>query len=81
MKRYLNRDMDMKNSHPLVREMMALQRHEQLAWGDVASRAGICPSAIRHWRTANGPRLTNFEAVLNVLGYELVIQPKAEAVE
>ena len=81
MKRFLDRNMDLKNSHPLVREMIQLQRHEMIAWGDVAKRAGISPSCIRHWRTENGPRLTNFEAVLNVLGYELVIQPKAEAAE
>ena len=81
MKRFLDRRMDTKNSHPLVRELIRLQTQQQIAWGDVAKRAGISTSGIRHWRTENGPRLTNFEAVLNVLGYELVIQPIGEVAE
>lgn len=78
MKRYLDRKMDFSNSHPLVRELVRLQVEQRIAWLDVARRAGVSPSAIRHWRSENGPRLTNFEAVLNVLGYELLIRTKED---
>lgn len=70
-----------RNKHPLVRRLAEIQRQERMTWHDIAKRAGVSSSCMRHWRLENGPRLTNFEAVLNVLGYELVIRPKADRLE
>lgn len=76
MRRFFKRKADWGRCHPLVRQLSDIQREQQLAWVDVAERSGVAPATIRQWRCANGPRLKNFEAVLNTLGYELVIRER-----
>lgn len=61
--------------HPAVRwiwRQMNLQRASQ---EDVAARAGVSSSAMRKWRTGqNNPKLSDIEAVINVLGGKLIIR-------
>jgi len=42
---------------------------------DIAERSGITSSAMRKWRTGQqAPTLAAIEAVINALGYKLVIK-------
>jgi transcriptional regulator with XRE-family HTH domain len=51
---------------------MNLQRASQ---EDVAARAGVASSTMRKWRQGiNSPKLSDIEAVINVLGGKLVIR-------
>lgn len=64
-----------KAIHPAVRwiwRQMNLQRASQ---EDVAARSGVSSSAMRKWRNGeNNPKLSDIEAVINVLGGKLVIR-------
>ncbi len=64
-----------KAVHPAVRwiwRQMNLQRASQ---EDVAARAGVASSTMRKWRQGiNSPKLSDIEAVINVLGGKLVIR-------
>jgi len=61
--------------HPAVRwiwRQMNLQRASQ---EDVAHRSGVASSTMRKWRQGiNSPKLSDIEAVINVLGGKLVIR-------
>lgn len=67
-----------EHAHPLVRQLMAKIREQLTTYELVEKRAGIGGNVINRWRSASVPRLDNFEAALNVLGYELVIRPKRD---
>ena len=68
------------NAHPLVRLIwreIAAQRTSQEI---VAARAGVSSSGMRKWRLAQrNPTAYQLEAVLNVLGYDLVAAMSADA--
>jgi len=42
----------------------------------VAKKAGLTQGAINRWRLGLNPNIANFEAALNVMGYELVIKER-----
>lgn len=67
-----------EHAHPLVRELMAKIREQRTTYELVERRAGIGSNVVNRWRCSTMPRLDNFEAVLNVLGYELVIRPRRD---
>lgn len=70
------------NIHPLVRRLYNLADHQRVSFEKLAKKAGVEPITISTWghRTAirREPRLYNFEAVLNALGYKIVIVKREE---
>lgn len=60
--------------HPLIRfayEEMVKQKVSQL---ELAYRSGIADKTLRAWRLgATSPKMMDVEAVLNTLGYKLVV--------
>lgn len=61
-------------THPLVRETLGIMNEQRLTIKYVMARAGVHKSAFSDWRNRCFPHLGNLEAVLEVLGYEIVIQ-------
>lgn len=61
------------SAHPLVRRFFEILNEDMTVISEVAERAGLQPSCISNWRYRRNPMLPNFEAALNVLGYELKI--------
>jgi hypothetical protein len=62
------------NHHPLLKEFFLLCDASPLTYAQLAKRAGVAESQIGKWRTrANHPRLPNFDAALQALGYQLQI--------
>ncbi len=61
----------------LVRRMVEIMNEQRVTCRHVVKAAGVNKSALTEW-LHNGytPRIGNLEACLNVLGYELVIQPR-----
>ena len=61
---------------PLVRLLFDLINQENVALSTVSKRSGVSVSTISDWRWRRSPSVTNLEAVLNVMGYELSIRRK-----
>lgn len=65
--------------HPLVRWIWQQINDQRASQEDVAERSGVSSSTIRKWRDGvRSPRLVELESVVNVLGYQLKVQLKAE---
>ena len=65
--------------HPFVVWMWKEINHQRASQEDVATRSGISSSAMRKWRTGlQAPTLVAMEAIINTLGYDLVIRSKKD---
>lgn len=65
--------------HPIVRWIWHEMNRQRASQEDVAKRAGISSSAMRKWRQGiNSPKLSDIEAVVNVLGSEIVVRYKRD---
>ena len=63
-------------AHPLVHFLWSQIIEQQTSQEDVAARSGVSSSAMRKWRRVNRvPRLSEIEAVLNALGFNLAVVP------
>jgi len=60
-------------AHPLVRRLIRVANAKQVTLTEIAMESGVSPKTISDWRYRSAPSLTNFEAALNALGYELKI--------
>ena len=60
-------------AHPLVRRLIRIANAKQVTLTEIAMESGVSPKTISDWRYRSAPSLTNFEAALNALGYELKI--------
>jgi len=61
-------------NHPLCAQLITLLRQSPLTYAELCARAGLAPETIWRWGVDVNPRLMNFEAALNVLGYQLKIE-------
>ena len=62
--------------NPLVRQLTALRKASGMYGIAISYRAGLGRCSISKWEKQGvEPRLGNFEAALNVLGYRLAIVP------
>jgi transcriptional regulator with XRE-family HTH domain len=60
-----------QNNDPIVRFIVDQAFKQQMTMYDLSQRSGMSKDTIRHWRHRSTPRLSDAEAVLNVLGYTL----------
>lgn len=65
-----------ENAHPLVKELFEIMNHERISMGEAAKGTGVSRDTVSDWRYRRNPYLPSIEAVLNRLGYELVIRKK-----
>lgn len=65
-----------EHAHPLVRQLVEILNKKKLTFTELARAAGITGAALASWRYRHNPRIDNFEAALNALGYELQIVPR-----
>ena len=65
--------------HPLVYWLWAEMNKQCASQEDVAKRAGVSSGAMRKWRTGErAPRMLEFTAVANALGYDLTVRRKKD---
>ena len=65
--------------HPFVIWMWEEINAQRVSQEDVAERSGISSSAMRKWRVGiQAPSLLAMEAIINTLGYELVIKERRD---
>ncbi len=66
--------------HPFIRFIWRKMNEELWSQEDLAKRAGVTSSAMRKWRRGErNPRISELQAVINALGYDLVIREKVDA--
>jgi len=65
-----------QHSSPLVRELFSILNDSGERLQKVAKHSGVSATTINEWRWRRSPRVTNLEAVLNSLGFELHIRRK-----
>ena len=66
-----------KGIHPFVRWVWRRINADNWSQEDLAKRAGVTSSAMRKWRRGErNPRISELEAVINALGYRLLIKEK-----
>lgn len=62
-----------RSNNKIVRFICDEAFRQQATMGDLSERAGICKDTIRHWRYKSTPNLNDAEAVLNALGYTIIV--------
>ena len=66
--------------HPFIRFIWRKMNEELWSQEDLAKRAGVTSSAMRKWRRGErNPRISELEAVINALGYNLIIRESNDA--
>lgn len=62
--------------HRLIYQLCDIMKDDRWSANSVAKKAGLTQGAINRWRLGLNPNIANFEAALNVMGYELVIKER-----
>lgn len=57
--------------HPVVKFLFEQLVEQRLTESDLAERTGIHRDTLRNWRTRYNPRVTDLDAALRPLGFEL----------
>lgn len=61
--------------HPFVRWIWKRMNLDEWTQEDLAKRSGVSASAMRKWRRGErNPRISELEAVINTMGFRLVIK-------
>jgi transcriptional regulator with XRE-family HTH domain len=61
--------------HRFVKFIWRRINRDEWSQEDVAAQSGVSSSTMRKWRRGDrNPRLSELEAVINTLGYELVLK-------
>lgn len=70
-----------EHAHPLVRQLIMEINDQNRLIGEVSRAAGVRACTVSDWRYDRLPRIDLLEALLNVLGLELVILPRRAAAD
>lgn len=61
--------------HPIIRWIWKRVNLDEWSQEDLAKRSGVTSSAMRKWRRGErNPRISELEAVVNAMGYKIVIR-------
>lgn len=64
-----------RSVHPFVRWIWKRVNIDEWSQEDLAERSGVSSSAMRKWRRGDrNPRISELEAVINAMGFRLVIK-------
>lgn len=67
---------EIKTSISVVYEAFKHMRCSEMIVRDISAKSGVTVESMRRWRLGVvSPNIADFEAVLNVLGYELKLSP------
>lgn len=66
---------DGRGVHPLVKFVWRKINEDMWTQEELAARSGVSSSAMRKWRRGDrNPQIRDLEAVINALGYRLVLK-------
>lgn len=66
------------HTHPLVRRLFQELNSQNTTITEIAERAGFRRGTISDWRYRQEPRISDLDAVLNVLGLQLTVRRRQE---
>ena len=69
------------NGSPVVQSLFKIAREANMTQKELAEKTGIVATTLKSWRMRNQPRITDLEAALNALGYELKVVNLPEAAD
>lgn len=65
--------------HPFVRWIWRKMNEDMWSQEDLAKKSGVSSSCMRKWRRGErNPRIGELEAVINAMGYKLVIRDEID---
>ncbi len=64
------------HAHPLVRQFVQAMNSQKKTMREVARKAGLEENTVYSWRYRQNPKIENFEAAVNALGYELCLRER-----
>lgn len=69
------------NGSPTVQSLFKIAREKNMTQNEMSRQTGIVATTLKSWRIRNQPRITDLEAALNALGYELEVVKIQEAAD
>lgn len=61
--------------HPIIRWIWKRVNQDEWSQEDLARKSGVASSTLRKWRRGErNPRISELEAVVNTLGYRIVLK-------
>ena len=69
------------NGSPTVQSLFKIAREKNMTQNEMSRQTGIVATTLKSWRIRNQPRITDLEAALNALGYELEVVRIQEAAD
>ena len=67
-----------KNAHPIIHQTIGIFNESTYTTEVALSKAGVSKNILNSWARGANATIGNLEAVLNVLGYRLAIEPLPE---
>lgn len=68
-----------RTASPLVRKIIAAMDASGWTYGEIAKKSGVHRVTISRWKQGvASPLLTDLESVVQVIGYEIALQPVEE---
>lgn len=61
------------NGHPIVNFLFTQLWKQKMCEHDLAERIGLSRDTLRGWRTRYNPKITDLDAALRPLGYQLKV--------
>ena len=75
----LKQQLRVRNSHRCVRFLFDEMHRQRMTQADLSERTGVCKDTLKHWRLYTMPRISDLEAALNTLGFELYVRKVRDA--
>lgn len=63
-----------ERGHPIIRFMIEEINRQRRNYEELAETSGVARNFAHSWRRGADPKLTNIDAVLNALGYRLIVE-------
>lgn len=64
------------NAHPLVKQVFDIIDDQQATYLMVECRSGVGRTTLSHWKDRSMPTLGTFEAVVQALGYDIILKER-----
>ena len=72
----LKRELEVRNGNRCVKFLFNEMFNQRMTQADLADRTGIAYDTLKHWRLYTMPRVSDLDAALNTMGYELTVRRK-----
>ena len=75
----LKKELEVRNGNRCVKFLFKEMFEQRMTQADLAERTGIAYDTLKHWRLYTMPRVSDLDAALSTLGFELTVRRKKNA--